>query len=98
MKVGLIIHVSPPFWKASITPSATPVASGPRHSTVAPEARHGRGHRRDAERSQMAETVSKAHERFSRFSQERYAAIVHAPGFRHIGGSAYFVWAYPPNC
>ena len=45
----------------------------------------------------MAETVSKAHDLYPRFSQERNGAIVHAPGLLHIGGSAYFVWADPPN-
>jgi hypothetical protein len=37
----------------------------------------------------MAETVREA--------QERCAEIMHAPGFRRIGGAAYFVWAYPPK-
>src|SRR5215831_8824903 len=73
-----------------------PAASGPRHSTAAPEARHGRGRRCDAERTHMAETVRKAHERFPQFSWEGCAAIVHTPGLFHIGGAAYFVWAYPP--
>ena len=34
---------------------------------------------------------------FSRFSQERCTAMVYAPGLLHIGGVAYFVWAYPPT-
>src|SRR5262245_54774581 len=37
-----------------------PAASGPCHSTAAPEARRGRGCSRDAERSHMAEKVRKA--------------------------------------
>jgi hypothetical protein len=45
----------------------------------------------------MAETVSEAHDLFPRFSEERSAAMVHAPGLLHIGGSAYFVWADPPT-
>ena len=45
----------------------------------------------------MAETIRKAHECFSEFSQEGCAAIVHVPGFHHIGVVAYFVWAYPPR-
>ena len=56
-----------------------------------------RGLRRDAEKAQIAETVSKAHALFPRFSQERGTVIIHAPGFLHIGGAAYFVWAYPLN-
>jgi hypothetical protein len=39
----------------------------------------------------MAATVSEAHDRFPRFSQERSAAILHAPGLLHIGGAAYLV-------
>jgi len=72
-------------------------ASGQCHSTSAPEAKRMRGFRRDAERSHMAETDSEAHDLFPRFSQEKSAAMVHAPGLLHIGGSAYFVWADPPN-
>ena len=45
----------------------------------------------------MVETVSEAHELFPRFSQERCIAMIQAPGLLHIGGAAYFVWAYPPN-
>jgi hypothetical protein len=45
----------------------------------------------------MAETVRKAHDRFPRFSQEICPAMVHAPGLLGIGGSAYLVWAGPPN-
>jgi len=45
----------------------------------------------------MAETVSEAHDLFPRFSQERCAVRVQAPDLLHIGGAAYFVWAYPPN-
>ena len=45
----------------------------------------------------MAETVCKAHDRFPRFSQRICAAIVYAPGLLRIGGSAYLVWAGPPN-
>jgi hypothetical protein len=51
----------------------------------------------DAERSHMAETDSEAHDLFPRFSQEKSAAMVHAPGLLHIGGSAYFVWADTTN-
>jgi hypothetical protein len=46
---------------------------------------------------EMAETVSEAQDLFPRFSQERSATIVQAPGLLHIGGAACFVWAYPPN-
>ena len=74
-----------------------PAASGPRQNTSAPEAKRVQGFRRDAERSQMAETGSEAYNLFPRFSQERSAAMVHAPGLLHIGGSAYFVWADPPG-
>src|SRR5262245_55823169 len=74
-----------------------PAASGPRHRTATLEARRVRGRRREAERSPMAETVREAHERFPRFFQERCAAIVPAPGVRHIGGAAYCVWASPPT-
>jgi hypothetical protein len=56
-----------------------------------------RGLRRDAERSPMAATVSKAHELCPRFSQKRCAGMVHAPGLLHIGEAAYFGWADPPN-
>jgi len=45
----------------------------------------------------MAETVSEVYDLFPRFSQERCAVRVQAPGLLHIGGAAYFVWAYPPN-
>jgi hypothetical protein len=45
----------------------------------------------------MAKTVSEAHDRFPRFTQERCAFIIFAPGLLRIGGAAYFVWAYPPN-
>src|SRR5262245_43603134 len=45
----------------------------------------------------MAETGSEAHDRCPRFSQARSATMVQAPGRLHIGGSAYFVWADPPN-
>ena len=45
----------------------------------------------------MAETGSVAHDLFPRVSQEESAAMVQAPGRLHIGGSAYFVWADPPN-
>ena len=44
-----------------------------------------------------AETVNKVHNLFPWFSQEMSIAMVHAPGLLHIGGAAYFVWAYPPN-
>jgi molybdopterin synthase catalytic subunit len=56
-----------------------------------------RGLQREAERSQRAKTVSEAHDLFSRFLQGKNVAIVHASGHLHIGGTAYFVWAYPPN-
>ena len=46
----------------------------------------------------MVETVSEAQALFPRVSQERGATMVHAPGFLHIGGAAYGVWAYPPHC
>jgi hypothetical protein len=46
----------------------------------------------------MAETVSEAHDLFPQVSQERSAVMVHAPGLLHMGGAAYFVWAYPPDC
>jgi hypothetical protein len=74
-----------------------PAASGLRPSTAAPEARHGRGRRHDADRSPMAETVRKAHARFPQFSQEICVAMVHAPGLLRIGGFAYLAWADPPN-
>jgi hypothetical protein len=45
----------------------------------------------------MAKTVSEAHDRLPRFTQERCAVIIYAPGLLRIGGAAYFVWAYPPN-
>jgi len=73
-----------------------PPASSPRHSTWASETKHLQELRRDAERSQMAETVSETHDLFPRFSQETSDVIVHAPPppshqwgrlFR-IGGSA----------
>jgi hypothetical protein len=64
-------------------------ASGLCQSPAAPEARYGRGRRREAERSPKAETVHK--------TQERCAPIVPALDFRHIGRAAYFVWASPPN-
>jgi len=57
-----------------------------------------RGSRRDAERSQRGETVSEVHALFPRFSLEKCAAMIQALGPLHIGGAAYFVWAYPPNC
>ena len=56
-----------------------------------------RGLRRDAERAQIAETVSKTHALFPRFSQERGAVIIQAPGLLHIGRAASLVWADPPN-
>ena len=71
--------------------SATPVASGSRHSTSAPEAKSVRGLRRDAERSQIAETVSETHDLFPRFSHEKSNAMIYDPGLLHIGGAAYFV-------
>ena len=85
-------------YEASIIASATPRLP-PDHATALQHWRQGacedsdvllRGH-------EMAETVSEAHDFFPRFSQEKCAAMVHAPGLLHIGGAAYFVWAYPPN-
>src|SRR5262249_13636082 len=75
-----------------------PAASGSCPSPAAPEAKCVRGRRRAAERSHRAETVSAAHDLCPRFSQERSAVMVPAPGRLHIGGAAYFVWAYPSNC
>jgi hypothetical protein len=46
----------------------------------------------------MAETVSEVRALCPQCSQEREEAIVHPPGLLHIGGSAYCVWAEPPNC
>ena len=45
----------------------------------------------------MAETASEAHDLFPQFAQERCTVRVQALGLLHIGGAAYFVWAYPPN-
>jgi hypothetical protein len=39
----------------------------------------------------MAETVSETHDLFLRFSHEKSDAMIYAPGFLHIGGTAYFV-------
>jgi hypothetical protein len=72
-------------------------ASGSCHSPAAPAAKRRRGRRREAERVPMAETGSAAHARCPRFSQARSAVMVQAPGRLYIGGSAYFVWADPPN-
>src|SRR5262249_11242278 len=83
--------------EASIMAAAPPAASGLCYSTSAPEARRVRGLRRDAERAQIAETVSKAHALFPRSSQERGAAMIQAPGLLHIGGAAYFVWVDSPD-
>jgi len=74
-----------------------PAASGPRYNTSAPEAKHVRGLQREAERAQRAGTSSASHDLFPRFLQERCAAMIYAPSLLHIGGTAYFVWAYPPN-
>jgi hypothetical protein len=83
--------------QASIMASATSAASAPRHSTVALGARSLRGRRRDAEGSQVAETVSEAHDLPLRFSHGRHDGRIHALGCCHIGEAAYFVWALPPN-
>jgi hypothetical protein len=56
-----------------------------------------RGLRRDAAGSKGAEPVSEAHALFPRFSQERCAVMVHAPGLLYTGVAAYFVWADPPK-
>ena len=45
----------------------------------------------------MAETGSEAHDSLPLILPGRSAAMVHAPGLLHIGGSAYFVWADPLN-
>jgi hypothetical protein len=45
----------------------------------------------------MAETVGEACDLFSWFSHERSDTRIHSLGFLHIGGDAYFVWAFPPN-
>ncbi len=45
----------------------------------------------------MAETVNEAHVLFPRCAPERGLVRVLAPDRLHIGGAAYFVWAYPPN-
>jgi hypothetical protein len=74
-----------------------PAASGPCYRNSALEARRVRGLRRDAERAQIAETVSKVHALFLRFSQERGAVIIQAPGLLYISRAAYFLWAVPPN-
>ena len=55
------------------------------------------GLQREAERSHRVATGSEAPALLPQFSQERSTAMVHAPGLLHIGGSAYFVWASPPN-
>ena len=70
-------------------------ASGPRHSTSAPQARGVHGLHRDAEKSQGAETGSEAPALTSRFSHERSRTRIHAPGRPHIGRAAYVVWALP---
>src|SRR5262245_16675882 len=77
--------------------SAPPPASGPRYSTSALETKCVRGLRRAGERALETETVSEAHDLYSRFSQEKCAVIVHAPGLLHIGGSRNVVHAYTPN-
>src|SRR5262249_46858053 len=82
---------------ASIRASATAAASAPRHSTTALEARSLRGLRRDAEGSQVAETVSEAHDLPPRFSHGRRDERIHALGHCHIGGTAHVVWALPPK-
>src|SRR5262249_47124784 len=66
-----------------------PAASGPQHSTSAPEAKRVRGCQHHAEWLQMATTAGESHDLFPRFPQERSAAIIHAPGLLHIGGTAY---------
>jgi hypothetical protein len=52
---------------------------------------------RRAEGSQVAETISKAHDRSYGFSPGRSDVRIHSPGYLHIGGAAYVVWALPPN-
>ena len=83
--------------EVSILASVLPAASGLRYSLAASAAKRRRELRRDAKRAPMAETGSAAQARCPRVSQARSAAMVQAPGRLHIGGSAYFVWADPPN-
>jgi hypothetical protein len=56
-----------------------------------------RGLRRDAEGSQVAETVGEAHALPFGFRMVRSAVRIHALGRFHIGAVAYCVWAFPPN-
>src|SRR5215510_2558694 len=73
------------------------IASAPRHSMATPQARRMRGLRRDAERAPVAETVSEAHHLPLGFHMARSEIRIHALGRVHIGGTAYFLWALPPN-
>src|SRR5262245_45337231 len=82
---------------ASIMASATPAASTSRHSTSALEVRSLRGLRCDAEGSQVAETVSEAHDLPPRFSHGSGDGRIHVLGRCDIGWDAYFVWALPPK-
>jgi hypothetical protein len=82
---------------ASIMASATPATSAPCHSTAAREASSLRGLRREAEGSHVAETVSEAHALPPRLSHRRREGRIPALGCGHIGGTAYCVWALPPN-
>jgi hypothetical protein len=54
------------------------------------------GLRRDAEGSQEAETVSKAHARLLGVRMVRNDGRIHVLGRFHIGGVAYCAWALPP--
>src|SRR5262245_27171742 len=74
---------------ASIMASATPTPFAPRHSTSVLEARSLRGLRRDAEGSQVAETIGEAHALPPRFSHGRRDRRIHAVGCCHIGGVAH---------
>jgi hypothetical protein len=55
------------------------------------------GLRRDAEGSQVAETVSQAPALPLGFRMVKSDGRIHSLGRFHIGGVAYFVWALPPN-
>src|SRR5215470_15304224 len=78
--------------------AATLAASAARPRAAAPEASSLRGLRRDAEGSQVAETVREAYDLPLSFRMVRNdGRIHHSLGRFHNSGGAYGGWALPPN-